>query len=62
MTKYDDLKYIIKMKAKIQHSCHQCGKYIEVGELYYKEKIDVKPSPNFILREFYEKCGSTLAP
>ena len=25
MTKYEKAKYLTKLKAKIQHECHQCG-------------------------------------
>ena len=57
MTKYEEAKYLIKLKARIQHACHQCGKCIEVGEFYYKERVDMRPPPALILREFCERCS-----
>ncbi len=57
MTKYENAKYLTKLKAKIRHECHQCCKYIEVGEFYYKERIDMRPPLSLILREFCERCG-----
>ena len=60
MTKYEKAKYLAEVKAKIQHQCHECGTRIEVGEFYYKERIDMRPPPNLILREFCEKCGVQL--
>lgn len=57
MTKYENAKYLIKLKAKIQHECHKCGKCIEVGEFYYKERTDMRPPPSLTLREFCARCG-----
>ena len=57
MTKYEEAKYLTKLKARIQHVCHQCGKCIEVGEFYYKERVDMRPPPSLILREFCETCS-----
>lgn len=57
MTKYEKAKYLTKLKAKIQHKCHQCGKFIEVGEFYYKERVDMRPPPSLVLRDFCKKCG-----
>ena len=57
MTKYENAKYLTKLKARIQHECHQCGKYIKVGEFYYKESVDMRPPPSLILRGFCERCG-----
>lgn len=58
MTKYEEAKYLIEQKARIQHKCGQCGKCIEVGEFYYREKVDMRPPPSLILRKFCERCGT----
>ncbi|MFC2005996.1 hypothetical protein ACFLVG_03450 [Chloroflexota bacterium] len=57
MTKYEEAKYLIKQKTRIRHKCHQCGKCIEVGEFYYKERINMRPPPSLILKEYCESCG-----
>jgi hypothetical protein len=57
MTKYDNAKYLTKVKAKTMHECHQCGGCIEAGEFYYKERVDMRPPPSLILRTFCERCG-----
>ena len=57
MTKYDKAKYLVKQKARIRHTCYKCNACIEVGDIYYKEKIDVRPPPNLILWEYCIKCG-----
>ena len=60
MTKYESAKYLKMMKARIPHECNHCGNSIATGELYYKEKIDMRPPPSLILKEFCEKCGNTM--
>jgi len=57
MSKYESAKYLSKIKARIQHECCPCGRCIEVGEFYYKERVDMRPPPSLILREFCERCG-----
>ncbi len=58
MSKYDNLKYWAKVKARIPHDCQKCGALINKGDVYYKERIDfVNSPPGFILGELCEKCG-----
>jgi hypothetical protein len=58
MSKYDNLKYWAKVKARAPHRCQQCNTLIEKGEFYYKEKVDfVNPPPGFVLGELCQKCG-----
>jgi hypothetical protein len=59
MSKYDDLKYWAKVKARVTHRCEKCEAIINNGDFYYKEKIDsVNPPPGFALGELCEKCGA----
>ncbi len=57
MTKYENAKYLVELRARIQHICCKCGKCIEGGEIYYKERVDMRPPPSLILREFCDRCG-----
>jgi hypothetical protein len=56
MTKYEGAKYLVQLKARIIHTCDKCGKEIKVREFYYKEKVDMRPPPSLILRDFCKKC------
>ncbi|MFC1874669.1 hypothetical protein ACFLY3_00720 [Chloroflexota bacterium] len=52
MSKYENLKYWARVKARVSHRCQQCDTLIEKGEFYYKEKVDlVNPPPGFVLGE-----------
>ena len=58
MSKYENLKYWARVKARVSHRCQQCDTLIEKGEFYYKEKVDlVNPPPGFVLGELCQKCG-----
>ncbi len=58
MSKYDNLKYWAKIKARKPHHCQECGAVIDKAEYYYKEKIDfVNTPPGFVLKELCLKCG-----
>ena len=59
MSKYDNLKYWAKVRARIPHKCQKCRATINKGDLYYKEKIDFgNPPPGFYFGELCEKCGT----
>ena len=55
--KYEDAKYLKKLKARMEHICYSCGKQINAGDFYYKESMDVMKPPSLILRDFCEMCG-----
>ena len=58
MSKYNNLKYWAKVKARVPHHCQNCGAIINKGEFYYREKIDfVNPPPGFDFKELCKKCG-----
>lgn len=58
VSKYDSLKYWVRVKARVPHRCQGCGAIVNKGEFYYKEKIDfVNPPPGFALGELCEACG-----
>jgi hypothetical protein len=61
MSKYDDLKYWVKVEARVPHRCRKCGATVNKGESYYKEKFDfVKPPPGFVLAELCQSCGEDI--
>jgi len=58
--KYERAKYLVWIKARIPHQCDKCGKQIEAGEFYYKEKIDMRPPPGLVFKEFCDRCGNEM--
>ncbi len=42
MNKYNSLKILKKVKARVNHICSKCGKEIHQNEIYYKEHIKDK--------------------
>ncbi len=56
MSKYDALKFLKKTKARIWHTCDECGEEIEAGEIYYAESIGRVRAPNIKLKKFCRKC------
>ncbi|HEY40676.1 MAG TPA: hypothetical protein G4O18_02325 [Dehalococcoidia bacterium] len=57
MTKYEQAKYRVRTKARIEHTCFVCGQMIVAGDYYYRERLDMQKPPSLILKEFCEKCG-----
>jgi DNA modification methylase len=57
MSKYDNLKYWAKTKARIPHHCQKCGAVVPKGEFYYKEKVDFLHPPGLAFGELCLKCG-----
>jgi hypothetical protein len=64
MSKYNNIKFLKETKARISHTCDNCGYEIEKGELYYPESIGRVNAPGIKLRKFckncYEKHGEKL--
>jgi len=60
MRKFEKAKYIVYLKARIKHNCFKCGRTIEAGEFYCKEKLDMRPPTYIVLNEYCEKCGSAI--
>jgi hypothetical protein len=42
MSKFDNLKYFKRTKARVIHICIDCNSVIEIGEYYYSETIKDK--------------------
>lgn len=56
MSKYDNLKFLKETKARIPHTCYNCGNEINKGEIYYPESIGRVNAPGIKLRKFCKKC------
>jgi hypothetical protein len=42
MNKYNNLKFVKKTKARVNHQCNYCGEIIQTGEFYYAENLKDK--------------------
>jgi len=64
MGKYNQLKFLKKTKARVNHICSNCGKEIESGSFYYAETIKDKFLHSLHAKKFckncYEKFGDKL--
>ena len=56
MSKYNSLKFLKETKAKILHTCYNCGEEVKTGEIYYSESIGKVNAPGVKLKEFCKKC------
>ena len=39
MSQYNNLKILIKRKARTSHKCFSCGEIIKKGDIYYSEEL-----------------------
>jgi len=64
MNKYNQLKYLKKTKARVNHACLYCGKEIKSKSYYYVETIRDKflfsLHPKKFCAECYRKYGDKL--
>jgi len=56
MSKYNNLKYLKKTKARVDHICENCGKLILPEQEYYRETIDDKFLHSLHSKSFCSKC------
>ncbi len=55
MGRYDHLKVIVPVKARVQQVCDCCGKIIPAGTIYYREKLK-NPLIKYFVRRFCPEC------
>ena len=56
-SKYDKIKVLKEVKARITHECDNCGKIIQPTEKYRKEDLGRVHAPHSIkLRSFCTEC------
>jgi len=60
MSKYNGLKFLKETKARISHTCDNCGEEVKKGEIYYPESIGKVNAPGIKLKKFCSKCGKKL--
>lgn len=56
-SKYDSLKRLKKTKARVDHSCSQCGATIAKGEIYFREEIAGRFLHNLHAKKYCHKCS-----
>jgi hypothetical protein len=64
MGKYDQLKFLKKTKARVNHSCSLCGHEIKSGKIYYAETVKDRFLQSLHAKKYceacYEKNGDSL--
>jgi protein-arginine kinase activator protein McsA len=64
MGKYNQLKFLKRTEARVNHICSKCGKEIESGSFYYAEKLRDRflhiPYAKKFCAECYENFGDRL--
>lgn len=56
MSKYNNLKFLKKTKARVEHRCQNCGELIGPGALYYSEKLRDRFLHTLHEKKFCEQC------
>jgi len=56
MGKYNELKYLKKTKARVNHQCNQCGVIIIIGDYYYRETEEDRFLQSLHAKGFCTKC------
>ena len=56
MGKYDELKYLKKTKARVNHQCNQCEVTIVAGDYYYRETEEDRFLQSLHARSFCTRC------
>jgi len=60
MRKYEDLKYLKKTKARVNHRCSECGKEIEKGSYYFIEAMQDGFLQSLHAKKFCVDCHDNL--
>lgn len=61
MSKYDNLKFFKKTKARVNHICMKCGQQINTGDFYYAEDIKDKFLHSLHRKKFCKNCYEKIA-
>jgi len=57
MSKYDSLKILKRMRARVEHQCQNCECSIDIGDFYYSLELSARiHSPGFRRKAFCEDC------
>jgi len=60
MSKYDNLKYLKKTKARVNHICSSCGKEIERDSFYFIEAMQDRFLQRLHAKKFCIDCYEHL--
>ena len=60
MSKYGDLKYLKKTKARVGHICSSCGKKIKRDNFYYVETMKNNPLYRLHAKKLCLDCYGNL--
>lgn len=64
MGKYNQFKFLMKTRARVNHICSSCGMEIKSGSFYYAETIKDRFLHSLHAKKFctecYEKFGDKL--
>lgn len=56
MSKLDKMKYLKSTKARSEHFCSKCANKINIGDIYYSEKLDDKFLHSLHIKKFCLDC------
>lgn len=62
MSKYDNLKYFKKTKARACHVCMKCGKQIFPGDYYYAERLKDRFLHSLHMKKLCIECYEGTKP
>ena len=61
MSKYDNLKFFKKTKARTNHICIECGQQINAGDFYYAESMKDKFLHYLHRKKLCDKCYEKIS-
>lgn len=56
MSKTSEIKYLKLTKARNEHFCNKCGNKINMGEVYYSERLKDRFLHSLHLKKFCNSC------
>jgi len=60
MSKYDNLKFLKKTRARANHICMNCGQQINASDFYYTEALKDKFLHSLHMKKFCIECYKNI--